>query len=249
MVRVYRDIETLNIEVAELFVSAAKDAIEKHGSFIVALTGGSSPLGLHRLLASTPYREQVAWDKVVVFYGDERWVPLTDERSNAKMSFETLLDHVSVPKSQIFPMWDDELTPEAFADRYEAKLKEQLGDRNFDLILLGMGGDGHTASWFPGEDVINEHERWVAAYFLEPQDMYRVTLTVPLVNRAHQLAVIAYGEGKSIALAEVLEGDRAPEMYPAQLLSPLSGTITWFVDDAAAQRLSADYQNKHNYNL
>ncbi len=236
-IKQFSTIPELNIDLAALFVQAATQAIAEKGHFTVALTGGSSPVGLYELLATSPYREQIAWEQVYVFWGDERWVPLTDGRSNAKMSFETLLNHVPVPDEQVFPMWSDELNALDFAVEYERLLKRYLGDDGvFDLILLGMGADGHTASWFPGTAVLDERAKWVDAYYLPSQEMYRITLTVSLVNHAKQIAVVAYGANKAEALHQVLEGTANPQVYPAQLID--SDDVTWFVDQAAASRLT-----------
>ncbi|GGC23913.1 6-phosphogluconolactonase [Parapedobacter defluvii] len=238
MVRKFNDLQQLNTEAAELFVRAAQTAIAQHGRFTVALTGGTSPAGLYRLLASSPYRDQVRWEQVYIFWGDERWVPLDDERSNAQMAFETLLSHVPIPQSQIFPMWADGISPDDFAREYEQLLRLHLSSEgSFDLVLLGMGADGHTASWFPHTGVLHEYDKWVAAYYLNAQDMYRITLTVPLVNRANQIIVIAYGANKANALYEVLRGERNAEQYPAQLLPTTGDRITWFVDEAAAEKI------------
>ena len=235
-VKQFAAVAELNNMAAELFVNAAERAIAEKGHFTVALTGGSSPVGLHRLLAASPYRERVNWEQVYVFWGDERWVPLTDERSNAKMSFETLLDEVPVPREQIFPMWSADLPAEDYAVEYERLLKRYLGDEGvFDLVLLGMGPDGHTASWFPGTAVLQERAKWVDAYYLPSQEMYRMTLTVSLVNRARQVAVIAFGANKAEALYQVLEGAPNPELYPAQLID--ADDVTWLVDVAAAAKL------------
>jgi len=238
MVRKFDDLQQLNTEAAKLFITAAKAAIAAQGRFTVALTGGTSPVGLYRLLASSPYRDEVQWEQVYIFWGDERWVPLDDERSNARMTFETLLSHVPVPQHQIFPMWGDGASPDEFARKYEQSLHLHLDpEGRFDLILLGMGADGHTASWFPHTGVLHEYDKWVAAYYLHAQDMYRITLTVPLINQAKQIAVIAYGANKADALYEVLQGERNAEQYPAQLLPTADGRITWFVDEAAAARI------------
>jgi len=239
MIKKFNDLGQLNEAAAQLFINAAREAIEKNGRFTVALTGGSSPVELYKLLTTAPYRDAVDWGKVFVFWGDERWVPLTDDLSNARMAFETLLDHVPVPKDQIFPMWADGTSPDDFAAVYEAALGSHLQPAGcFDLILLGMGGDGHTASWFPHTGVLHEYDKWVAAYFLDAQDMYRITLTIPIVNKAAKVAVIAYGANKAKALYEVLCGERNIEQYPAQLIDRSEeGRVTWFVDEAAAQRV------------
>lgn len=239
MVKKFNDLEQLNEEAAQLFVETAREAIEKSGRFTVALTGGSSPVALYKLLTTAPYRDAVEWEKVFVFWGDERWVPLTDDLSNARMAFETLLTHVPVPEKQIFPMWADGTSPDEFARNYEETLRHHFqAGGGFDLVLLGMGADGHTASWFPHTGVLHEYEKWVAAYFLDAQDMYRITLTIPLINQAARVAVIAYGANKANALYEVLRGERNIELYPAQLIDTTKeGRVTWFVDEAAAATL------------
>ncbi|MBK1438833.1 6-phosphogluconolactonase [Parapedobacter sp. ISTM3] len=238
MVKRFNDLQQLNGEAAELFIQTANEAIAARGHFTVALTGGSSPAALYQLLATVPYRDQVQWEHVYIFWGDERWVPLSDDRSNARMAFETLLTHVPIPEEHIFPMWADGVSPEEFAREYEQTLRLHLHpEGRFDLILLGMGPDGHTASWFPHTDVLHEQHKWVVGYYLDAQDMYRITLTVPLVNRAARVAVIAYGANKADALYEVLKGVRNSEQYPAQLLDIADERITWFVDEAAAARI------------
>ncbi len=239
MVRKFNDLAQLNEAAAQLFIQTASEAIRENGRFSVALTGGSSPVELYRLLTTAPYRDAVDWERVFVFWGDERWVPLTDDRSNARMAFETLLNHLPVPKEQVFPMWADGISPDDFALGYEQTVRCHLEPHGrFDLVLLGMGADGHTASWFPHTGVLHEYDKWVAAYFLDAQDMYRITLTIPLVNQAAKVMVIAYGANKAEALYEVLRGERNIEQYPAQLLDVSEdGRVTWFVDEAAAQRV------------
>lgn len=239
MIRIFKDSFQLSEAAAESFVRTAKEAVQERGKFFVALTGGSSPKQLYQLLATAPYREEVPWEHTYVFWGDERWVPLTDKQSNFKMAHETLLSKIPVPEEQIFPMWGEQ-KPEAFARQYEEQLRKYLNEENprFDLILLGMGDDGHTASLFPGTAILEEKERWVEAYYLAPQEMYRITLTAPLINQARQIIFLTFGERKAPVLSEVLEGERNPEKYPAQLIHPQNGKIFWLVDEAAAQKLS-----------
>ena len=237
MLQIFKDTQELSKAAAELFVQAAQQAVQENGRFTVALTGGSSPKQMHQLLSQAPYREQVPWAQTFVFWGDERWVPLTDEQSNARMAFETLLNHVPIPKTQIFPMWGNQ-EPEIFAQEYEKMLRQHLGATGFDLILLGMGDDGHTASLFPGTAVLNEKEKWVVAYYLEPKQIYRITLTAPLINQAKKVVFLTFGEKKADALYEVLEGKRNPEQYPSQLIQPQNKEPVWLVDRAAARRLS-----------
>ncbi|SIT02652.1 6-phosphogluconolactonase [Chryseobacterium ureilyticum] len=228
-------------KAAELFVNVANEAINKKGNFTVALTGGSSPEGLYRLLSEDQYKKQIDWSKVLVFWGDERWVPLDNELSNAKMSYDTLLNNVPVLSDNIFPMYKDGIKPEDFASEYNALLKEKLGnDGVMDLILLGMGGDGHTASLFPGTEVLKEQEKWVSAYYLDAQQMYRITLTAPFLNKARKTVVITFGEAKADALKEVLEGEYNPSLYPSQLLKPSDGELLFLVDEKAAKLLNSN---------
>lgn len=237
MVHVFEGKDELSIAAADLFVRTAKAAVEQNGRFTVALTGGSSPVQLHGLLARDPYLQQVPWQQTFIFWGDERWVPLDDERSNAKMAFDTFLNQVPVPREHIYPMWQEGMAPEAFAEQYEQVLLEHFGGEmpELDLVLLGMGDDGHTASLFPGTEVLHEQAKWVQAYYLEPQSMYRVTLTAPLINRAKTIAFMTFGSNKAKALFEVLEGERNPEQYPSQLIKTDPESVHWLVDkDAAA---------------
>ncbi|MBC3541057.1 6-phosphogluconolactonase [Rufibacter sediminis] len=240
MIQVYKTPAELSRAAVEIFVQAAQEAVQENGRFVVALTGGSSPEQLYKLLAQAPYRDLVPWAQTYVFWGDERWVPLTDDRSNAKMAFEMLLHHVPVPKSHIYPMWSTE-QPQVFAQVYEKQLLNVFDGATpqFDLILLGMGDDGHTASLFPSTPVLHEKEKWVQAYYLEPQSMYRITLTAPCLNAARKIVFMTFGEKKAKALREVLEGEPNPELYPSQLIQPQSGETLWLVDEAAAQLLES----------
>lgn len=237
MVQIYNSKEEITSEAAHLFVAAAQDAIQKRGRFVLALTGGSSPVALYTLLATSAYQEKVDWNKVFVFWGDERWVALDDDLSNAKMAFNTLLNKVDIPKSNVFPMYKEGITAENYALEYEKAIKiitEEEGQ--FDLILLGMGDDGHTASLFPGQAVLQEQDKWVAAYYLEPQTMFRITLTAPLINKARQIVVITFGENKAHALNEVLYGEYNPEKYPSQLIKPVDGDLLFLTDQAATTK-------------
>ncbi|WP_337965404.1 6-phosphogluconolactonase [uncultured Flavobacterium sp.] len=235
MIKIYNNTEEINTTAADIFVTAAQKAIAEKDKFTVVLTGGSSPAGIYKLLASDAYKTKIDWSKVFVFWGDERWVPLNDDLSNAKMSYAALLSHVPVPKENIFEMYKDGVTPEDYAVSYEQSIRKVLGDEGqFDLILLGMGDDGHTASLFPGQAVLEEQTKWVDAYYLEPQKMHRITLTAPLINKAEKIVVVAFGEKKAHALKEVTTGNYNPETYPMQLIKPVSGELLFLVDKSAA---------------
>jgi len=239
MIQIFENKEDLNNELADYFVSKAQQAILDNGKFTVALTGGSSPAGLYQLLASEDYRNNIDWSKVYVFWGDERWVPLDDEKSNAGAAFYDLLNHIPVPKDQIFPMWKADTSAQDYAKEYEGLLEAHLTNgEEFDLILLGMGDDGHTASLFPNQEVIlKEKDKKVAAYFLAPQDMYRISLTAPLINKAKNIVFLVFGDKKAEALYQVLQGERNSNQYPSQLISRDAQKVTWMVDKAAAQKL------------
>lgn len=244
MIEVFRNTDALSLRAAELFTQIALASVNDNGHFSVALTGGTSPAKLHQLLTQPPFIEMVPWSKTYVFWGDERWVPLTDDKSNAKMAFETLLNKVPIPRDHIFPMWADE-KPEEFASDYEALIRNHFGTDNpaFDLILLGMGDDGHTASLFPHTEVLNENEKLVDAYFLKPQDMYRITFTSPLINNAKNIIFLTYGEKKAHALFEVHKGKRNHEQFPSQLIKPVHGTVKWLVDESANTKLEGSAVN------
>ncbi len=240
MVKVFDNKSEISVAAAELFVQIAQQSISQNGKFVVSLTGGSSPEQLYTLLAQPEYQNKIDWSKVFVFWGDERWVSLDDEQSNGKMADRTLLSKVPVPKNQVFYMWQDGISAEDYAARYEDEIRKHLGvDLSFDLILLGMGPDGHTASLFPHQPVLQEKQKLVAAYHLDSQNMYRITLTAPLINKGKHLVVTLYGDNKAPALHEVLEGEPNLELYPAQMLKPETGDITWLVDKAAASQLQS----------
>ncbi|KUJ59920.1 6-phosphogluconolactonase [Flavobacteriaceae bacterium CRH] len=235
MIQIYNNTEEINTVAADLFTAAAQKAIAEKGKFTAVLTGGSSPAGIYKLLASDAYKTKIDWSKVFIFWGDERWVPLNDDLSNAKMSYSALLSHVPIPSENIFEMYKDGVTPEDYAVTYEQSIRKVLGEEGkFDLILLGMGDDGHTASLFPGQAVLDEQEKWVAAYYLEPQKMHRITLTAPIINKAEKIIVVAFGEKKAPALKEVTTGAFNPSTYPMQLIKPVSGELLFLVDKSAA---------------
>ena len=238
MLKIFADPEELSQFAARQFSTLAQEAINRNGRFTVALTGGSSPRRLHQLLTSPPYREQIPWQKVHIFWGDERYVPLTDDRSNAKMAFDTLLHHVDVPENQVHIMTND-LPPEVFASQYEQIIKSyfQGAPPIFDLILLGMGEDGHTASLFPETEVLQEKEKLVSSLYLPSQSIHRITMTAPLINQASQVIMLVFGKKKAETLQQVLKGPYQPEHLPVQLIQPENGEQTWLIDEEAASHL------------
>ncbi|WP_336733706.1 6-phosphogluconolactonase [Chryseobacterium sp. VD8] len=232
-ITVFNDLDTLYKKSADRFVDLAEKSIKNHDRFVVALSGGSSPKAIFKLLASGEYADKIEWGKVFFFWVDERWVSLNDEKSNAKMTFDTLLNHVSINKNHIFPMYKDGVSAEEFALEYENQIRNVLGnDGRFDFILLGMGDDGHTASLFPGEKVLWEKEKWVDAYYLKPQEMFRITLTAPVINNAENILIVTFGENKKHTLNEVLNGVYNPEQYPMQLIDKRE-CVELFTDEKA----------------
>jgi 6-phosphogluconolactonase len=238
MIKIFKDQRAASQAMAETFTSIAKEAVARRGRFTVALTGGSSPQLLYEILRSDPYRQSVPWKKCYVFWGDERAVPFSDERSNARMGYEKLLNHVPVPAGQIYRM-NGEVAPEKAADEYEKMLNRHFGEQEpaFDLILLGMGADGHTASIFPGSDAVHEKNRLVTTGYNSEQGTHRITFTAPLINKARNIFFGIFGDEKAETLRQVFEGDHNPEQLPVQLIKPVKSEIIWFLDEKSAKLL------------
>jgi 6-phosphogluconolactonase len=235
---VYKNADELSQAVASWMAGSIADTLKKQDRFTIALSGGSTPRLLHKILAAPPYKDQIEWSKLHVFWGDERDVPFEDDRNNARMAYDTLLNFVPVPAAQIHIMRTD-IGPVESAAEYE-KILQAYFDKSpgsFDLVLLGMGDDGHTLSLFPGTAAVHEEKAWTIAYFLKAQDMYRITLTKTIVNRAARVAFLTTGTGKAHALKEVLKGAYNPDLYPSQEIKPVPGELHWFVDEAAAAEL------------
>lgn len=238
-IHVSKDINALSADFAKWLVLYANDVLKKQDIFTIALSGGSTPKLLHELLAQEPYKSQIEWGKWHFFMGDERFVPITDERSNAKMAYETLLNHIPVQPEQIHFYQTENIAPEASSVAYEKLLKSYFEGKEtgLDLIILGMGDDGHTLSLFPGQAIIHETVKWVDSFWLEAQDMYRITLTHPVANHAARVAFLVAGEKKIPALHEVIKGAYNPDKYPSQIIRPDPGELFWFIDEAAAKGL------------
>jgi 6-phosphogluconolactonase len=223
---------------ADLFTQMAADCAESQGRFSVALSGGSTPKGMFSLLASDAYRSRIDWNKVHLFWGDERSVPPDHKDSNYRMANESMISKVPVPPENVHRMHAEESDIDAAAADYEALLRRHFNLKEgqfprFDLLLLGMGDDGHTASLFPGTKALSEKARIVVPNWVEKFNTNRVTLTAPAINNARVILFMAAGEGKRGPLKEVLTGQRNPNLYPSQLIDAVDGKVIWMVDDAA----------------
>jgi 6-phosphogluconolactonase len=206
--------------------------------FTIVLSGGSTPKKLYQLLSSDAFKNRIAWEKLHFFWGDERYVPFTDEKNNAKMAYDNLLDHVPVVKENIHVMRID-IEPEASAIEYEKLLHHYFPDPNktFDLVLLGMGDNAHTLSLFPGYEVVKEKNKFVTSFYLKEQKMVRITLTAPAVNAAGMIIFLVSGADKAASLYHVIAGEHDPILYPAQIIQPYNGELYWWLDEAAAADL------------
>ncbi len=228
---------------AELFASAALSAVESRGKARIAISGGSTPKAMFALLAdpAQPFLKQIPWDSLDLFWVDERCVPPDDAESNFRMTSEAMLSKVPLAADHIHRM-EGELDPEVAASRYESTLRntfklEGAETPTFDLVLLGMGDDGHTASLFPHTQALNEMGRLVVANHVPQKDTWRITLTWPVINQGRQVAFLIEGAAKTEVLHEVLQGKYDPETHPSQLIRPASGKLLFLLDSAAAAKL------------
>ena len=221
---------------ADHFVQLSRVAIAARERFTVALSGGSTPRRVYQLLASNEYRDQIEWSRTHIFFGDERCVPANDPASNYRMAYETMISHLPIPVENVHPI-NGEGEAATNARAYEEELRTHFPNFSwprFDLIFLGLGDDGHTASLFPGTAALKEQNAWVVANWVEELRSFRITLTVPAINHAREISFLVTGTEKAKALATVLRGQKNEEMYPAQLVQPENGSLIWLVDKAAA---------------
>jgi 6-phosphogluconolactonase len=241
-VRVFPDVNELSLRAAEAVARTLNDAVRLTRRCSLVLSGGNTPRTLYSLLASR-FREQIPWAHVHVFWGDERYVSPSDAHSNYRMAKDTLLDHVPCPASNVHPMPTHSSDPDAAARDYEATLRSYFSDAPpvFDLVLLGLGPEGHTASLFPGLSVLAEPTRWVRAVTAPADPPVRLTLTFPALTRAANVYFLVTCSNKARALHHILTGTADPNTFPAAGVRPASGTLIWWVDrDAAAQQVDSD---------
>ncbi len=239
-IAIYDDKHTLSQHAAEYIMRIAQEAIDLHGHFTIALTGGTTPGEVYSLIGSEPFRSQLDWQLVDIFWGDERCVPHNSTESNFYLAQEVLLDKIAIPKSQIHPMPADQLDREAASQAYSIEMQNTFdtnGIPSFDLIHLGMGPEGHTASLFPHQVSLHEKHRLVMPVSVPKPPPDRLTFTPPLLNAARNVLFLVTGSEKADALHAVLEGEYQPDEYPAQIVRPINGEVVWMLDKAVAQKI------------
>lgn len=237
----FADKEAVSQAAAVEVARCAKEAIAERGKFAMALSGGSTPKRLYEILAASPWKEQIDWSKVELFWGDERSVPPDHSDSNYRMASEAMIQKIPIPDGQVHRMEAEREDREAAAAEYQSAIQTVLGNGDqgvavFDLILLGMGPDAHTASLFPGSDALKVTDKWVTPNFVEKFDTYRMTFTRSLINAANEVLFLVAGEDKAEPLFEVFTGPSDPNRLPSQLIRP-KGQLVWYVDTAAIAKM------------
>jgi 6-phosphogluconolactonase len=224
---------------ADMILEVAVRAASERGRFTIALSGGGTPRPIYAQLATPAYRDRIDWSRTHILFGDERCVPPDDARSNYRMTREAMLDQLSIPAENIYRIRGED-DPALAALQYELELERLFRVATFpkfDLILLGMGDNGHTASLFPGTAALREKQRWVVPQYVEVMGTWRVTFTAPLINAARNVAFLVEGAGKAEMLWRVMRGPYSPDELPSQLIEPVNGELSWMVDAAAAAKV------------
>lgn len=239
-VHIFKSVQELIHAMADYFVMIANESIALREQFNVALSGGSSPQKLYELLASPAYKQKVDWEKVNFFFGDERYVPADDVENNAYMVKKTLFDPLNISKANIFSV-DTSLSYNDAAKTYAETITThfKVQKSRFDLILLGLGDNSHTASLFPDTSVLAEKSATVKSVYLKQLNAYRITMTAPLINQARHIAFLVYGQAKAEAVKHILEDQFDAKKYPAQLIHPEQGDLHWFLDEPASSGLKS----------
>lgn len=235
---IYKNKEEMSEALASWMCEVIESTLKEQEYFTLVLSGGSTPQLLYKTLVSDEFKDKINWSRIHIFWGDERAVPYADERNNARMAYELLLNNVDIPANHVHIMRTD-IEPNFSTDAYRKMLHDFFDNTSttFDLVLLGMGDDGHTLSLFPGSPIIEEHNHWVNSVYNQEQEMYRITLMPKIVNRAARIAFMVDGEKKAKMLQQVLQGEFKPSEFPSQIIKPENGELHWFVDEAAAQEL------------
>ena len=234
---IYNSADEVITGLADFFVETVNKAIEENGECNLVLSGGNSPKHLYELLTSS-YKNKVDWTKIWFFFGDERYVPFTDKNNNGHLAKQSFFDPLNIDESRIFYI-NTALTPEAAAADYAKKIVAHFGKNpiQFDLVLLGLGDNAHTASLFPHTPVLYEMKALMSALFIEELKAYRITMTAPLINESHEIVFLVYGASKASAVHHILKEERDVDNYPAQLIEAEEGTVHWFLDTAAATQI------------
>lgn len=243
-VTIYPDTDTLSREAAQHIIRIAQESIADHARFTIALSGGSTPRKLYSLLGDEPYRSQIDWTRVDIFWSDERCVPPNDEESNYHMAQQVLLSKIPIPANQVHRMPADQADGDAASLAYTRDMQNTFGTDgvpSFDLIQLGMGPEGHTASLFPHQPSLHEQQRLVMPVVVPKPPPPRLTFTPRILNAAKHVLFLVTGAEKADAVHAVLEGDYQPDEYPAQIVQPVKGEVTWMLDKAAASKLNKNY--------
>ena len=238
---IYPDTNTLSHAAAEYIVQCTNEAFASHGRFFIALSGGSTPRVLYGLLGNEPYKSQIDWSLVEIFWSDERCVPPESSDSNYYLAQEVLLSKIPISAGQIHRMPADKADRDAASLEYTQEMQRVFGTTgvpSFDLLQLGMGPEGHTASLFPHQESLQEQQRLVMPVTVPKPPPPRLTFTPPLLNSAHHILFLVTGADKADAVQAVLESGYQPEEYPAQIVRPPHGEVTWMLDTAAAEKLN-----------
>lgn len=234
----WNDTEAVSLAAAHFFIEACHRHIAEKGSFVVALSGGNTPKRLYQLLASPAFTRNIPWEKVFLFWSDERFVAPDDKDSNYRMVKENLLDHIPIPVKNIFPV-PIRKTAAASAAAYEKTLRSFFKNKKFkfDWLLLGLGEDGHTASLFPGTAILKEHKKLVKEVWVEDKKSWRISFTLPLINKAAAVIFLVTGKEKAPVVAGIFSNRKKQSPYPAQLVKPAKGVTCWLLDKAASGKL------------
>ncbi len=242
-VRVLGGLDDLSRAAALEVIEQARRAVQERGQFVIALSGGSTPRSLYSLLADDPsFRTRVPWERIRFFWGDERHVPPDHPESNYRMAREAMLSKIPIPSEDVHRIKAENPDAQQVAEEYEDELRTffrlKAGDfPRFDLVLLGMGPDGHTASLFPGTEALHERKRLVVANWVEKFQAYRITMTLPVLNQAAFVLFLVSGAVKAETLRLVLEGEGRKDPFPSQLVRPTNGRLLWLVDRPAGRLL------------
>ncbi|MCR9065557.1 MAG: 6-phosphogluconolactonase [Cytophagales bacterium] len=239
-IHIYKDKQETIREYARFFIDEGNKAIKTKGNFNAVLSGGSSPKAVFELLTTEEFKDQLDWTKVFFFFGDERNVPADHADFNGLMAAKALFEPLNISENQIFYV-NTSLAPEEAAKAYMESISKHFAGKNivFDLIMLGLGDDSHTASLFPYTKVLNEQGLDIKSNYLPEKEIFRITMTAAMINQAKAIGFLVYGENKAAAVKTILNGEPDTQKYPAQLIKPASGICHWFLDEGSASDLKS----------